>query len=196
VDLADNAGASEGSFEQLTISREVEDAAAALEQLAALYDGGISNIGVAGHSFGGLIAMLVAARSGGDVRALAAVSAVFDAPSRFRAMRAERESEFQQRGRLQLGGNPGMALGVAFFEDLERWDVAAEASKVRAPAIVVHGADDDEVDPEHARAYARALAHVRPAERLVEGADHTYTDPRALEEVAVTVAAFFDTALR
>src|SRR5438876_11516482 len=92
VDLANNAGESEGSFRDLTLSGEVDDAEDALEFMLTADRSSGRRIGAAGHSAGGLVAMLLAARRR-EVESLALMSAVFDAPARFRTDFAAREAE-------------------------------------------------------------------------------------------------------
>ncbi len=191
LDLTNNAGESDGSFRDLTLSGEVDDAEDALVALAAMSGIEGPRLGAAGHSFGALVAMLLAARRSERVRALAVMSGVFDAPLRFRRGFAPQEAEWRRRGYIELGNNPSMALGVGFLDDLARWDIGAEAHRVRAPALIVHGDADAEVPPSEAYEYERHLPGKPIGLRLIRGADHTYTDPHALEEVADAVAAWF-----
>ena len=192
VDLANNAGESEGSFRNLTLSGEVDDAEDALDSLLALDGSAERRVGVAGHSAGGLVAMLLAARRS-DVESLALMSAVFDAPARFRTNFAAREAEWRRRGAIEIGG--GRTLGIDFFDDLTKWDVRWEATRVAVPAIIVHGDADDEVSPDETWEYERHLGSSRRELHMIAGADHTYTQDVWRIEAAETVATWFSETL-
>ena len=193
VDLANNAGESEGSFRNLTLSGEVDDAEDALDSLLALDGNAERRIGVAGHSAGGLVAMLLAARRS-EVESLALMSAVFDAPAYFRTNFADREAEWRRRGAIEIGG--GRMLGIGFFDDLANWDVQRTASLVTAPAIIVHGDADAEVVPAEAHECERHLASTRIELHMIAGADHTYTQEPWRIEAADVVGAWFSDTLR
>jgi dipeptidyl aminopeptidase/acylaminoacyl peptidase len=193
VDLANNVGESDGSFRDLTLSGEVDDAEDALGFLREMDGIDAERIGAAGHSFGGLVVPLLAARRRTDVRSLALMSSVFDAPSRFRENFADREREWRERGAIDIGG--GNELGIGFFDDLSRWDVRAEAARVTAPALIIHGEDDTEVPMSEGREAARHLRS-RTELRTVPGGDHTYSDDRALGAVADAVDGWFAQTLR
>ena len=192
VDFANNAGESDGAFRDLTLSGEVDDAEDALDVLLALEGSGGRGIGVAGHSAGGLVAMLLAARRR-EVHALGLMSAVFDAPARFRTNFADREAEWRRRGAIEIGG--GRMLGIGFFDDLPNWDVHDAATRVTAPTIIVHGDADNEVVPGEAHEYERHLASNRSEVHMISGADHTYTQDVWRAEAAHVVAAWFSETL-
>src|SRR6185295_10309472 len=61
-------GGSEGRFEEATLTKEVDDAASVVDALAAA---GFTKIAYAGHSMGGAVGLMLAAR---DVRVRALVS--------------------------------------------------------------------------------------------------------------------------
>jgi uncharacterized protein len=188
IDLANNAGESDGAFRDLTLSGEVDDAEDALDFMLGLGGRSGGRVGVAGHSAGGLVAMLLAARRR-EVQSLALMSAVFDAPSRFQTNFANRETEWRRRGAIEIGG--GRMLGIGFFDDLAKWDVRQAAAQVTAPAIIVHGDADNEVLPDEAHEYERYLASTRSIVHMIAGADHTYTKNAWRIEAADVVAAWF-----
>lgn len=191
VDLTNNLGESEGQFSDLTLSQEVADAQAALDYLAAHpeVDG---RLGITGHSLGGLVAALVAARDP-RVQALVTLSAVFDFPQLFQAWLSSDElAAWRQVGSYTVDPLvPGLELKMAFLEDLQAFAVAQEAAQVQAPALVVQGDADAEVPPAHGHLYLKHLGSARKELHLLRGADHCYSRDEDLESVAAAAAAWF-----
>lgn len=187
VDLANNAGESEGDFRDLTLSGEVEDAEDALAWLLEL-SGEQTAIGAAGHSFGGLVCMLLAARRR-EIRSLVLMSAVFDAPSRFRANFADREAEWRRRGEIDFGD--ARTLGIGFFDDVANWNVSAAARSVTVPTLLVHGSGDWEVSTAESHEYLAHLGSERRELHVIDQADHTYTREVWRDEAAGAAAEWF-----
>ncbi|HWO94166.1 MAG TPA: alpha/beta fold hydrolase, partial [Dehalococcoidia bacterium] len=185
---------SEGLFADLTLSGEVDDGEDALDWLLARPEVDSTRLGVAGHSFGGLVSVLLAARRPEDVRAIAPMSAVFDAPARFRRNFAAREPEWRARQAIALGPG-GPMLKVSFLDDLAGWDVREHARRVRAPALIVHGTADESVPTSDAAELASFLRPELVSVHLIEGADHVYSDAGALREVQGLVAEWFSDRL-
>lgn len=196
VDLTNNVGESDGRFHDVTLSGEIDDALDALEALAAhrIVDG--ARLGVAGHSLGGLVAALVAARRTHGVRALVTMSAVFDFPRKFGSWLSPGEIDaWRERGFLELEpGRPETRLGFGFREDLERnARIVEEIARAVAPTLVVHGEGDAEVPTEHAESYRRSLPQAEAV--FISGADHTYTEDAHADLVARIVGDWFHRTL-
>lgn len=133
-------------------------------------------LGLAGHSRGGVIALLHAAGDGGvgAVATLGAPSGIGVWPeSYFEAWRAGRPAEvydFRTRGAL--------ALGPDLYTDWERrratYDTAAAMAALRAPLLVVHGDRDSLVPLSEAEALAAMGRSTATELRVVEGAGHSF----------------------
>ena len=132
-------------------------------------------IGLLGHSMGGGIAALQAARDPG-IKALVTWSAT----ARFgRLWRSEQIPEWRRSGTLEIVNQrtgERLPLATDILDDLERnaerLNVLAAASGVRAPWLVVHGAADESVPASD----ARDLAARAPQARLlmIANAGHTF----------------------
>jgi dienelactone hydrolase len=134
-------GQSEGSLEQLTVSGQIDDLTAALEEARRR---GFDEIAVAGSSMGGAVSVLVAS---GD--ASVATLVTMAAPARLpRSVRPTWDPiEDPVRGER---------LGAAFFEDAVRHDVTAAARRVTASWRILHGGRDDVVPASDAEVFAAA----------------------------------------
>jgi dienelactone hydrolase len=194
-------------FAKNTYTRELDDVAAVLDAAA---DGGLagapidpSRIGLMGHSRGGGIAILQAARDD-RVRALATWSAVSTFLGRFTDDQIE---DWQTQGYTEVvNGRTGqvMRLDRVLYDDArehaDALDVRAAAAQVDRPWLIVHARDDDAVDV----AAAEALADANPDAEFVEargghtfGGAHPHSGeaPASLERVWSRTRTFFAEAL-
>ena len=168
-------GESEGAFEDLTVSGEVDDLTGVCDDLRQR---GARDPALVGSSLGGTVALLYAATDPG-VRALVTIAAVSRplgiierlGPA---ATEAWRRSGYRQEatGRLKRD----------FLDDLVRHDVLAAARALRAATLVTHGAADDVVPVDDAYALHAALPEPK-ALAITPGSDHRYSDPVHLEEL-------------
>jgi dipeptidyl aminopeptidase/acylaminoacyl peptidase len=157
---------------RLTLDSQIEDAAEAFEFLKEqrYIDG--KRISVAGFSFGGLTAACFAATRP-DLCALILWEAVFDMKAVIKrlygatAIKSVRTRGYMQAGMLQLS--------PAFFESLDRYDVAELMGTLKAPVLLVQGSHDSIVTVDTAYQWKRALSSCQPDIRLIADADHGFT---------------------
>jgi putative redox protein len=166
-------GESEGRFEDLTISGEVEDLAGACDFLFAR---GARRLGLIGSSLGGTVAVLFAGREP-RVRALVTVAAVARPLGIVERMPKAAVAEWRRRGFREEHG--GGRLKRDFLDDLARVDVLAAAGALTAATLVTHGDRDDVVPVGDARALHAALPEPK-ALAITPGGDHRYSDPAHL----------------
>lgn len=197
VDLTHNVGEGEGDFRKLTVSGETEDALAAIDFLAAHPLVDAPRIGLAGHSLGGMVAVLAAARTP-SLAALAPLSAVFSMSQRLESLFGQEALQrWREQGELEMDPpGSGLYLDYGFYEDLLRYDMAQEASRVKAPTRLVQGDADKSVPREDGERYLLHLGTVDKELSIVPRADHTYTDPTALMMVCLYTADWFRRRLR
>lgn len=181
-------GESAGPFERLTVGLAVSQALAALDLVAAR---GYAKVGLVGSSFGGLVAILAAARwtaSRGPaadhgpsapvgVACLALKCPVID-------FAEELELELGQAGMADwqrtntvpnfAGGAGRITLSFDFYKDAQQHIAYGAAPRVPAPTLIVQG-DRDELIPLHqSRRFFDALT-VDKSLHLIEGADHQFS---------------------
>ena len=173
-------GGSEGRFEDATPSKEVDDAASVVD---ALQTAGFTRIAFAGHSMGGAVGLMLAARDE-RVRALVSIAGMFHVARFF-----ERHFSGLRFGEPMLGKG-GCPWNKALSDDARRiGSLDAAAKRVRIPWLLVHGVADEMVPLADAKDAAEAFLSgcarlsVDEGAKLVAnlkqvtlaGADHRFT---------------------
>lgn len=155
-------GESEGRFEDSNISKEVEDLGALFDALEGW------RIAYIGHSMGGAVGALRTAQDE-RIRVLVSLAAV------------THSAEFVRRmfGHLEHGepmlDKPHCPYNPALEEDLLALDTLTHvASKINVPWLLLHGGDDEVVQPHHS---IDMHAAAPTASELVEleGVDHSFS---------------------
>lgn len=166
-------GESEGLFEDITVSLAVEQADAAV---ALVRSRGYVRIGLAGSSFGGLVAILTTAQRQ-DIACLALKCPVVDFAEELRL-----EFGPDELGRWQstntipnlMGGAGRVRLNYGMYEDCLRHVAYEPASRIVAPTLIVQGARDELVPLHQSQRLLSALQGPKRLDLLPE-ADHQFT---------------------
>lgn len=177
-------GESDGDFEQMTLTREVEEAQAILDFAWELDFVDTSRIGLLGFSLGGAIASIIAGQTSETVKALALwapAGMVDELLSGMRKMCPQDSS-----GRSLFWGN---RLNPEAFIDFERWDVYEIARHYSGPVMIAHGTDDQSVPLEASERYLGIYGD-RAKLTLLEGGNHTFDDSD-LEEKLIGISTEF-----
>lgn len=178
-------GESQGRFEEITFSQEIDDLKHAVAWTKAR---GARPIGLLGSSMGGAVAILYSLEDQ-DIEALVTIAAVAH-PSRIAAEIGSLE-EYAKRWKeegYRLGAEG--RVGPRFFEDVVRHDVVGAAARITAPWLILHGSADEVVPVGDARdLYANAAG---PKElKVIAGADHRFTREDHLEELIRDATIWF-----
>jgi dipeptidyl aminopeptidase/acylaminoacyl peptidase len=165
-------GESEGTFDEMTPSREVEDVVAAYQVLRDRPEVDGSRLGLLGLSMGGMVAALSVAQPGLDFASLALwapahpkvwLGPIPEDASGEHVWAAYRESASkpgatigfdETTDRMDFFGNP---VSRAFFHDLLALDSFQTVTAHRGPALVVHGTADPTVPISVGQTYAEVL---------------------------------------
>jgi alpha-beta hydrolase superfamily lysophospholipase len=168
-------GESEGKFEEITYSGEVEDLRAAYEVVMKYRP---KKIGVLGSSMGGTVALLFAAEEK-NVAALVTIAAPVH-PERFskRLSTPEETEQWRAHGFIEYHGR---RLNVSLLHDLEVLDVPKAARKISCPVLVIHGDKDDIVPVEEGHELFAELAEPKRL-CIIEGSGHRLTEPAHLQK--------------
>ncbi len=144
--------------------RQVDDMLLALDWLRSRPGVDADRVYLVGHSQGGQIALLMAARNA-PVRATAAFAPVTHPASWGRQTSVDGIRDYLHD---ECGGRSGW----------QRRDVVAAAAAIRSPVLLVHGDADTRVPPSQSqRLQARLAGLGRPIElRLVAGSGHAIDD--------------------
>ncbi len=149
-------GASSGSIADTTVTRRLQELDAVVRFAESDHRLG-RNSGLMGSSLGGFVALLYA-----EGRSCNALS-VWAAPYELSIIRDNIPPEDLAR------------LKPDFFTDAARYHPAAH--RIRIPLQIIHGSRDEIVPVSHAeQLHAAARLISRPV--IIEGADHTISDPR------------------
>ena len=166
-------GESEGPFERLTVGTAIDQTLAALDVVKAQ---SYRRVGLIGSSFGGLVAILVAAQRA-DLAAVGLKCPVPDFPE---VLRLEFGEAGMDRWRRHheipdvTGGTQPVRLPFAFYENCLAYDAYKAAEAITAPVLIVQG-DCDELVPLH---QSRRLCDVIRTEKelqILNGANHGFT---------------------
>jgi alpha/beta superfamily hydrolase len=158
-------GGSEGRFEEATPTKEVDDAASVVDALLAV---GFTNVAFAGHSMGGAVGLMLAARDS-RVRALVSLAGMFHVARFF-------ERHF---GKLRPGdpmlGKAACPWSRTLADDAARiGSLQAAAARVRVPWLLVHGDADEMVPLEDATDAIGGARANRPELVTLADADHRF----------------------
>lgn len=183
-------GDSEGDFETDThLTGWIQDLGAALSFVCQQSEIDATRIGLLGLSFGGST-VLCAPEASLKARAVVIWSGVVRLRDSFRdtILGADKWDLLLQGKNIKNFYNKGFALAPSFVEDLLKYDVLREASRLRhTPILIIHGTKDVVVPPDHARELFETVPGPKKIE-LIED-DHVFTD-RLSQATTLTVDWF------
>lgn len=180
-------GESDGKFEDTTISEAMDDA---LQAISFVKKQGFSKVGLFGSSFGGMAALLAAAKTPG-MFVLALKSPVSDHLGKIIADEGNLSIEHWKNTSFILHESSVMGkprLNYSFYEDAERISVFDVAEQISAPTLIVHGSQDRVVPIDQSRKTASLIPNCRL--EVLEGADHKYSKPEHFERMLKLVSEF------
>jgi len=166
-------GESEGPFEAITVSTAIDQTMAVLDIAGSL---GFRRLGLMGSSFGGLVAILTAARRS-DLAAIGLKCPVPDFPEMLRLEFGETGMErWKQRDEIPdvAGGPTPLKLRFAFYKDCLHHDGYKAAESIQAPVRIVQGDCDEYVPLHQSRRLVEGLYGPKDL-RIIPGADHGFT---------------------
>ncbi len=180
-------GESEGPFENITVTTALQQAQAALDLVKTK---GYGKVALVGSSFGGLVALLTAAKSTKLV-CLALKCPVPDFPEMLRLEFGEKEiAEWKKTGTIPNvipGAGGRIKLSYGFYEDCARYSGYDAAKAVAVPTLIVQGNADEYVPLHQSR---RLSEELRGKNVLVvlPGADHHFSRPEDFREMTTLLA--------
>lgn len=182
-------GDSEGPFEQITLTTAIDQAHSAIELVAKR---GYRYLGLMGSSFGGLVAVLVAARQP-NLKALALKCPVADFPETLQLeFGNERMAHWKQFNEIpNVTGGPGpVPLQYRLYEDCLKYDAYKAAESIQAPTLIIQGSCDELVPLHQSRQLIEAIQGDRLLE-VITGADHGFTKGDDFRRMTTMIAAWF-----
>jgi uncharacterized protein len=207
-------GESEGVFDEMTPSREVEDVVAAYAFLKSRAEINPTKLGLLGLSMGGMVAALSVAQPGVAFKALSLwapahpstwlgelpsntpidqVWATYQARAKTPEGKASGIDFDAETNRVDFYGNP---VSQAFFDDLLRLDSFQTVVQHQGPALVVHGTADPAVSFQTGETYAKRLETRGPTQlHAIPGGLHTFEKLGAQREAHAVTLEFFKSHL-
>jgi uncharacterized protein len=174
------------SFEGLLFSAIVAKVRAAIDAAG----GPLARVALIGSSLGGLTACRVAEQDP-RVCAVFAMAPAFRLAERWKATLGDADWEkWRREGFREVDDHLTKAkakVHFGFVEELESLDRGLP--DVRVPVCIVHGTEDEVVDIERSRAFAREKRHVRLVE-VGDGHELVASIPRILSEAESFFAPF------
>lgn len=179
-------GESEGSFQNMTISNELNDAKKVYEYAKKLPE--ITSISVTGHSQGGVVAGLIAGEYGTEK----IKSVVLMAPASVLRELARKGDLFGTKfdpenipEYIELFN--GLRVGRAYLEDAKKLPIYEISAQYQGPVLIVHSQDDELVPYSNGEEYNQIYQNSKL--KTLRGFDHSFTQDPA--EVAQMVADYF-----
>ncbi len=174
-----NSGESDGSFENMTFSGELEDAEDILNYFSSLDFIDSDNIFLLGLSMGGSIAGCTAGKNSSRIKGL-----VLWAPAGEMAVYIEAREEEYKNGEAE--GDPmdasGLTLGHKFIDDVKKIKVMDITADYKGPTAIFHGTGDESVPVSVSRQYEDILEGETDL-TIIENADHTFQGAKWIEEL-------------
>ncbi|GIL56891.1 hypothetical protein Vafri_12179 [Volvox africanus] len=172
-------GESEGTFSFGNYFREVEDLRAAVEFARNTLK--LNVAAIVGHSKGGNVVLLYASRYD-DIPHVVSVAgrAIMSRGVKERLgedvlQRLDREGVIAQEVSSSSGRRIKYLLTKEGVDERMNLDMLAEAAKIRAQVLVLHGSSDNVIPVEDAHELAARIPHSTLC--VVEGADHNFRQP-------------------
>ncbi len=184
-----HSGDSDGAFEQMLVTGEVQDALRVTEWVQGQPFVDRSRLALLGFSLGGVVASCVMGQSD------AYHALVMLAPSSVTNMcRFSGSHETCEDGRPNIGPH---TLHPRFFEDLQTLRPAQDIARRPVPTLIIHGTGDDTVPPRVSEEYATVIEQAggRVQRHLIDGADHGFSKPRWRQPLIETTCAFLAATL-
>jgi pimeloyl-ACP methyl ester carboxylesterase len=175
-------GESDGPFENITVTIALDQALAALDWMAAK---GYKRIGLVGSSFGGLVAILAAAKKP-DLACLALKCPVADFAEVLRLEFGEAGMEHWKTNHEipdVTGGPAPVRLRYALYENCLGYNVYEEAAMITMPTLIVQGEKDELVPLHQSSRLMGALKGKRQLE-IISGAGHGFTKGEDFKKMA------------
>lgn len=163
-------GESNGAFDKMTLSGELEDADDILNYFRSRDEIDKDRVFLLGLSMGGTVAGYTAGMHNDDVRGLLLWAPAGEMKNRLK----EREEVIAKEA---FKGNPldmgGLVVGMQFIEDVKSLNILDTTAKYSGDALIIHGTEDKSVPPKVSKNYSEIFGS-RASLKFIEGANHTF----------------------
>lgn len=170
-------GESDGKFEYTTLFSRVEDLKGAIDYLANTKEINPEKIGLLGSSLGGRT--ILAFPKDERIKAMVLLATPTEMPPQLKLKNRDIES-LKKSGYYQYPN--GVKINKKLYEEIE-YGFEKQAEKVKCPTLILHGRSDELVPPSHANILYKAIKSEIKELKMIESADHAFTDLEKLDKV-------------
>jgi len=164
-------GDSEGEFEKQTIETMLEDLDCILNNLNFI---DTEKIGLIGHSLGGKVAILKAAKDK-RIKCLA----VWSTPALHQDVLSKAFVDEVKDKKYLWFKDIGYGIGIKQVESCLKYNALKALRKIKIPILIVNGSEDESVPPSHAK---KLYKNANKPKKLVilKGANHAFLDNKEI----------------
>lgn len=194
-DFSDCIGESEGKCEDMMLSHQVNDVVSAINFIEDLDFVDKTKIGLAGHSLGGLTAIVTATT---DKRIKSLVTIAAPAKAEWQNLFDENAiKKWVQEGSLdyQSYKRGHIKLHHSFIEDLQEYDGTKIIKNVKVPVRIIHGGDDKIVPVKNAQSLFENANNPKDL-KIIENADHMFLKEEYLNDMVGNSIEWFEKNLK
>jgi pimeloyl-ACP methyl ester carboxylesterase len=178
-------GESDGDFENMTLTREIEEARAILAYVQSLAWVDPSRIGLLGFSLGGAIASVVAGKARQGIKALALWAPAGNAYPDIKMIVENSSAPDPEYYHLW-----GYAWKKTALEDMKRWEIYRDAADYQGPVLLLHGDADQSIPIVDSERYL-ALYDNSARMQIIRDANHSFDHRSWEKQVIEATRAFF-----
>lgn len=179
-------GESSGSFADITVTACQSQLESLLEEVKKR---GYRDIGLIGSSFGGLLAILVAAHHP-ELFALGLKCPVPDFPEMLDVeFGKDGIAKWKQTNTIPnvTGGSEPVPLNFEFYKNCQKFNAYVQAEHITTPCLIVHGKQDELVPFHQIERLEESLAGEKQL-HLLEEADHHFGKPEDFRIMSIALA--------
>ncbi len=180
-------GESDGKFENITLSKAVDNILSAIKFLK---NKGYNKVGLIGSSFGGMASIISASKSK-EIYILGLKSPVSDYLGKIIAQVSRYPlDEWKKQGYIYYKNihEKKFKLNYSFFEDAKNIQGYEAIKKIDIPTIIVHGDNDKSVPLEQSIKTSKIIENCRL--EIIKGNDHYYSKKGDFETMLNLITDF------
>lgn len=169
-------GESDGDYANVTVTKQLSEVQAVLNELSTIAEVDANNIILIGHSLGGAIASLTAAKDNRIAKLIlwSPVGKPYEDITNIIGPQAVHKAMLN--GVVDYNG---FYVSHSFLADLKNHHPLKEIRSYKKIALIIHAEEDEDVPKEHAARYYKSLQQ-RPISKQVnlhyiKGSDHTFS---------------------
>ncbi len=181
-------GQSEGEFSQSTYTKQISETKIACATLASK---GVSQIGLAGHSMGAVVALLASAEIN-SAKAVCTIAGRLSGMNAMRFLNRAQQNELDQVGQVAFTSRGRqLMLTHDFFSDADRFDLQKVITQLKLPLLIVHGDRDEIISVDEA--YTAHGFNPEGSElAIISEADHMFSNKNHRERTSRKIVAWFE----